>query len=67
MDRADFSNMPQPLKDAFLRVNPDERKLRTMHDKDAQRMRQFADVPDQSVKSIRAAVRVRDTGFAGGR
>lgn len=43
---ADFTNMPQPLKDAFLRVNPDERQLRTMHDKDAARMRSFEDVPD---------------------
>jgi hypothetical protein len=37
--------MPQPLKDAFLRVNPDPQKLRTMHDKDAARMRSFKDVP----------------------
>jgi pimeloyl-ACP methyl ester carboxylesterase len=37
MKKADFSNMPQPLKDAFLRVNPDQQKLRTMHDKDAAR------------------------------
>ena len=28
MARAEFANMPQPLKDAFLRVNPDERALR---------------------------------------
>ena len=51
---ADFSNMPQPLKDAFLRVNPDPRKLRTMHDKDAARMQTFEDVPDAAVRSIRA-------------
>ena len=56
MERADFSHMPQPLKDAFLSVNPDERQLKTMHDKDAQRMRQFADVPEASVAAIRAAV-----------
>lgn len=56
MDRADFSNMPQRLKDAFLKVTPDERKLRTMHDKDAERMRQFTDVPDEALKSIRAGV-----------
>ena len=37
MKQADFSNMPQPLKDAFLRVNPDARQLRAMHDKDAAR------------------------------
>lgn len=54
IDQADFSNMPQPLKDAFLRVNPDEQQLRTMHDKDAARMRSFEDVPDDSVRSVRA-------------
>jgi pimeloyl-ACP methyl ester carboxylesterase len=54
MERADFSNMPQPLKDAFLRVNPDPRQLRTMHDKDAARMRGFRDVPDDAVRAVRA-------------
>lgn len=54
MDRAHFSNMPQPLKDAFLRVNPDARQLRTMHDKDAARMRAFEDVPDESLREISA-------------
>lgn len=54
MQKAEFSNMPQPLKDAFLRVNPDERQLRTMHDKDAARMRTFKDVPDALVRSVRA-------------
>ncbi|HWM92854.1 MAG TPA: alpha/beta hydrolase [Thermoanaerobaculia bacterium] len=52
--KADFSNMPQPLKDAFLRVNPDVQKLRTMHDKDAARMQSFKDVPDDLVRSVRA-------------
>src|SRR5436190_11729011 len=55
MARADFSNMPQPLKDAFLKVNPDPAKLRVMHDKDAERMRSFADVPDQALESPRAS------------
>lgn len=54
MEHADFSNMPQPLKDAFLRVNSDVRQLRTMHDKDAARMRNFKDVPDALVGSIQA-------------
>jgi pimeloyl-ACP methyl ester carboxylesterase len=52
MRNADFSNMPQLLKDAFLRVNPDDAKLRTMHDKDAERMRNFVDVPDDLVRGI---------------
>ena len=54
MKKADFSNMPQPLKDAFLRVNPDVQKLKTMHDKDAARMQSFKDVPDDLVRSVRA-------------
>jgi pimeloyl-ACP methyl ester carboxylesterase len=54
MKQADFSNMPQPLKDAFLRVNPDVQQLKTMHDKDAARMQTFKDVPDDSVRSVRA-------------
>ena len=58
MRQADFSSMPQPLKDAFLRVNPDPAQLRTMHDKDAERMRSFADVPDDLVRGVRAPVLV---------
>lgn len=54
MEQAEFSNMPQPLKDAFLRVNPDTRQLREMHDKDAARMQNFTDVPDELVRSVRA-------------
>src|SRR5262245_32576170 len=54
IEKADFSNMPQPLKDAFLRVNPDVEKLKTMHDKDAARMRSFKDVPDELVRSVTA-------------
>jgi pimeloyl-ACP methyl ester carboxylesterase len=52
--QADFSNMPQPLKDAFLRVNADVRQLKTMHDKDAARMQNFKDVPDDMIRSVRA-------------
>lgn len=54
LKQADFSSMPQPLKDAFLRVNPSVQQLRTMQDKDAARMRSFQDVPDDLVRSIRA-------------
>ncbi|HEY5758867.1 MAG TPA: alpha/beta hydrolase [Steroidobacter sp.] len=52
--KADFSNMPQPLKDAFLKVNPDPARLRAMQEKDLQRMRSFRDVPDADLKSIHA-------------
>ena len=54
MEQAKFADMPQPLKDAFLRVNPDTARLRAMHDKDAERMREFRDVPDEVLRSVRA-------------
>jgi len=54
MEQADLANMPQALKDAFLRVTPDEAKLRAMHDKDAERMRRFRDVPDDAIRGVRA-------------
>ena len=52
--QADIANMPQVLKDAFLAVNPDSQKLKTMHDKDAARMASFTDVPDATVRAVRA-------------
>jgi pimeloyl-ACP methyl ester carboxylesterase len=58
IDAATFENMPQRLKDDFLRVNPDPRQLRNMHDKDAERMRHFQDVPDEELRKLRAAVLV---------
>jgi pimeloyl-ACP methyl ester carboxylesterase len=51
---ADLTNMPPPLQDAFLKVNPDSAKLKTMHDKDAERMRSFTDVPDADLRALRA-------------
>ena len=54
INQSDFSKMPLPLKEAFLRVNPDAHQLRVMHDKDAERMQTFRDVPDNLVRSVRA-------------
>jgi pimeloyl-ACP methyl ester carboxylesterase len=54
MATASFENMPQPLKDAFLKVNPDPVKLRAMHDKDLERMRHFVETTDQEVRKVQA-------------
>ena len=54
MQRATFADMPQPLKDAFLRLNPDPAKLRAMHDKDLERMQNFVDTTDDEVRSVQA-------------
>jgi pimeloyl-ACP methyl ester carboxylesterase len=53
IERADISNMPQVLKDAFLTVNPDLQRLQNMHDKDAARMRGFKDLPDVFVQGVK--------------
>ncbi len=52
MKNAHLENMPQPLKDVFLEVNNDTAALRNMHDKDADRMRNFKDWNDDALKSI---------------
>ncbi|GBF37035.1 alpha/beta fold hydrolase [Leptospira johnsonii] len=52
MKNATFENMPQPLKDAFLKVNPDPQKLHTMYEKDAARMRNFKDLSDKEIRTV---------------
>jgi pimeloyl-ACP methyl ester carboxylesterase len=52
--KATYADMPQELKDAFLRVNPDQQKLRAMHDKDLDRMLHFTETTDDEVRSVTA-------------
>lgn len=52
MKNATFENMPQALKDAFLKVNPDPKKLHTMYEKDAARMRNFKDLSDKDIGTV---------------
>ncbi|PKA14442.1 alpha/beta fold hydrolase [Leptospira haakeii] len=52
MKNATFENMPQALKDAFLKVNPDPKKLHTMYEKDAARMRNFKDLSDKEIRTV---------------
>ena len=46
--------MPQPLKDAYLRANPDPKGLQRMFDRDVARMAAFKDISDAQVKAIQA-------------
>ena len=54
MKQAQLANMPQQLKDAYLKVSPNPTGLQTMHDKDARRMVNFSDIPDEQIESIKA-------------
>lgn len=54
MEQATIEVMPQPLKDAFLKINPDENKLLTMFNKDRERMLHFTDWKDEMLSSIKS-------------
>jgi len=54
MKQAALANMPQELKDAYLKVTADYAGLQIMHDRDAQRMLNFKDIPDVLMRSIKA-------------
>lgn len=56
MKQAQLENMPQPLKDGYLKVAADTGGLKTMHDKDAKRMLNFKDIPDEEISSVKAPV-----------
>jgi pimeloyl-ACP methyl ester carboxylesterase len=56
MKNGTFEQMPQPYKDAFLAVTPDDTKLLTMYQKCADRMIQFQDFSDDQIRSIQAPV-----------
>lgn len=54
MQQAKLENMPEQLKTAYKKVAPDPNGLQTMHDRDAKRMVNFKDIPDEQIKSIKA-------------
>ncbi|RFZ82039.1 alpha/beta hydrolase [Mucilaginibacter terrenus] len=54
MKNASLDYMPLQLQEAFLAINPSQEALLNMHDKDANRMRNFADWPDEYLLSIQA-------------
>ncbi|HBL76996.1 MAG: alpha/beta hydrolase [Bacteroidetes bacterium GWF2_42_66] len=54
MEHASLDNMPEQLKEAYNKVASDPGGLKVMHDKDAKRMVDFKDIPDEEIKSIKA-------------
>jgi len=51
---ASLEMMPQPLRESYLKANPDPKGLQTMFDRDVARMVGFKDVSDADIKSIQA-------------
>lgn len=54
MSQAKLENMPEQLKAAYKRVAADTNGLQIMHDRDAKRMVNFKDIPDELIKKINA-------------
>ncbi|MGH8382242.1 alpha/beta fold hydrolase [Pseudomonas sp.] len=54
MANATLENMPQELQDEYLKVAPHPENLRLMHDKAAQRVRDFKDIPSDAIGTIAA-------------
>ena len=53
MKQARLENMPEQLKEAYKKVASDTSGLQVMHDKDAKRMVDFKDIPDEKITSIK--------------
>ncbi|PWV56255.1 alpha/beta fold hydrolase [Chitinophaga sp. S165] len=54
MEQATFDQMPQPLKDAYLKANPDPKGLDAMFHRDVARMVSFKDISDEQIRNIQA-------------
>lgn len=54
MEHASLDNMPPLLKTYYLQINNDPKGLQTMFEKDKQRMLQFKDWSDETLRSIQA-------------
>ncbi len=54
MAKAQLENMPKELQEAYLEVAPQPENLRLFHDKAAQRMRDFKDIPADALRGISA-------------
>lgn len=54
MKNARLENMPAELQEAYRKVAPHPENLRLMHDKAAQRMRNFRDLPADALRAIAA-------------
>jgi pimeloyl-ACP methyl ester carboxylesterase len=58
MANAKLENMPGELQEEYLKVAPHPENLRMFHDKAAQRVRDFKDIPGDAIRNITAPVLV---------
>lgn len=58
MKTATLEVMPEPLKEANRRINPDPEHLRALFERDVQRMLGFRDIPTEQIRAIHVPVLV---------
>jgi pimeloyl-ACP methyl ester carboxylesterase len=54
MKNTSFAQMPHLLKEGYLKINPDSNALYRMYERDVARMQSFKDIPDDSLRTIKA-------------
>ena len=54
MMKASYADMPQPYKDAYLKINPSQAGVHAMFERDSKRMQGFEDIPDAAIRAIQA-------------
>jgi pimeloyl-ACP methyl ester carboxylesterase len=54
MAKGTFADMPQPYKDAYLKINPSQAGVLAMYERDSKRMLAFTDIPDAAIRAIQA-------------
>jgi pimeloyl-ACP methyl ester carboxylesterase len=66
MSKPTFEGMPQPYKDAFLKINPDTNALHRMYERDVARMQSLPEISEEQMKSIKAPafIIIGDKDFA---
>jgi len=60
LQRATLNEMPEPLKNAYLKASQDPKGLQVMFDKDRARMLDFRDFSDSDIHAIQAPTLVLD-------
>ena len=54
MRNGTFADMPQVYKDEYLKINPSEKDLYMMYERDSKRMLTFIDIPTEDIQKIEA-------------
>ncbi|MNJ91256.1 AB hydrolase superfamily protein YvaM [compost metagenome] len=61
MNKATIDSMPQELKDAYIKTSPRPQDLMKMFAYDSNRMKNFKDIPEKSIRSVKIPVLIMQT------